>query len=156
VCSRIVRVDPSADLAAQIHFVSASRRHSPSEGKKANGRQPPLTGRRDSYLVGSPHHRGIHSTFSNFEVSYGNASTPDTLDFIVWAVCRFDRDGFVKASEQLAANRPAQITGRQTSIVPVISRDLRVSRSISVSPRRGVRSGLRPYHLLGRERFDGL
>jgi len=68
---------------------------------------------RASYQVGLPHHRGIHSTFSNFEVSYGNASTPDSLGFIVWAVCRFDPVGFVKVSKQdlyrMAPIAPARV-----------------------------------------------
>src|SRR5687768_5574950 len=74
---------------------------------------------RASYLVGSLHHRGIHSTFSNFEVSYGNATTPDTLAFIVWAVCRFDPVGFANASEQYPVT-PGQSRGAGSHPAPLV------------------------------------
>jgi len=62
--------------------------------------------------------------FSNFEVSHGNASTPDALDFIVCAVCWFNLFGFVKARGNPEI-RAAPLTGRQTSTSPVMPQALR-------------------------------
>jgi len=60
--------------------------------------------------------------FSNFEVSHGNASTPDALDFIVCAVCWFNLFGFVKArgnpdDSRRATHRPTNfhLSGNATS-----------------------------------------
>ena len=49
-------------------------------------------------------------------MSYDNASNPDALDFIVWAVCRFDPVGFVNASEQ-DLNRMAPIAPAPVPLV---------------------------------------
>ena len=46
---------------------------------------------------------------SFFEVSYGNASTPTALDFIVWSVCLFGSHGSLIASEHLGAARIADL-----------------------------------------------
>jgi len=57
-------------------------------------------------------------------VSYDNASNPDALDFIVWAVCRFDPAGFVNASEQ-DLNRMAPIA---PAPVPLVFKTTRLAK----------------------------